>query len=489
MSAIASVRRLFRFRVATRIVVACLALVCAPVVVAWLMGGYDRVEIIQTEADLREIPADEDASIDALAREHSVYLRRYDATGALVGASNARWGDGRVSRMWLWAWLADVFFGPEGPPDLLLYDETLRPILERPEVRAALEERRASVEWRMLPTGSAYVLFRAIPLDDGGFLYASRLSRRSVRALYDLRFQMLKLTLALAVGALFMGAWLAFSVVSPLMKLQRRVRNNLAAGTAEPIALTRRDEIGQLSRDFDRLTKRLSEQLEQSSHVAADFAHDLKNPIAAVQAAAELLEAEADLTDERRARLARSARLASEHMRRSVDAMLALARLDEGLEKEPRAEVDLAEIVRSVAARFEADARREGVKLEVTAPARVVRLGNESRLYDLVENLVDNAAVFARSCVHVTLQEDETRAVLIVADDGPGVPEGNRDKVFLRFFSSRPDEGARGSGLGLAIVDAVARAHGGSVELMDERPLGGAAFRVVLDPRRGSTSE
>ncbi len=485
MSAIGSVRRLFRFRVATRIVVACLVLVSAPVVVAWMMGGYDRRELIETEADLVAIPADEDAPIDALAERHAVYLRRYDARGVEVAASKPRWGDGRVSRVPLWAWFADVFFGPEGPPDVVAFDATLRPVLERPEVRTALEERRATVEWRIHPSGSAYILFRAIPLDDGGCLYAARLSRRSVRALYDLRFQLLKLTLALAVGALVMGAWLAFTVVGPLMKLQRRVRTNLAAGTAEPIALTRRDEIGQLSRDFDRLTRRLSSQLEQSAHVAADFAHDLKNPIAAVQAAAELLEADAALTDERRARLATSARLAADHMHRSVDAMLALARLDEGLEKEPRTEVDLAAVVRSVAARFEADGRYEGVALDVAAPDALPLFGNDARLTDLVQNLVDNAAVFARSKVQVTLEEDETRAVLTVADDGPGVPEGNRDKVFLRFFSSRPGDRPRGSGLGLAIVAAVARAHGGGVELLPEQPLGGAAFRVVLAPRTG----
>ncbi len=470
-----------RFRVGTRIVLACLVLVCAPVVTAWLMGLYDRYAIADTESDLEAIDAiDAGADVEAVAQAHAVYLRRFDASGRQLAASSPRWGDGRVSRLPVWAWFADLFFGPEGPPDLLAFDEQLGPVHARPEVRQMRQTGRPTIAWHGPKDGSAFVLFRVIPTDDG-YLYAARISRRSVRALYDARFQLLKLTLALAVGALVMGAWLTFSVVGPLMKLQRRVRGNLAAGTAEPIALTRRDEIGQLSRDFDRLTKRLVGQVEQSAHVAADFAHDLKNPIAAVQAASELLDGSTPLDDERRQRIAKSVRLAGEHMRRSVDAMLALARLDEGLEKEPRAEVDLAAIVRAAAERFEADVHRDGVTLAVEAPDAVVIVGNAERLRDLVDNLVDNAAEFARSTVQVRLTASDSGAEVVVADDGPGVPEGNRDKVFLRFFSVRPPERPRGSGLGLAIVDAVARAHGGSVTLLDDHPLGGAAFRVHLD--------
>jgi signal transduction histidine kinase len=467
-----------RFRVGTRIVLACLALVCAPVVTAWLMGLYDRYAIADTESDLEAIEAG--ADVEALARAHAVYLRRFDASGGQLAASSPHWGDGRVSRIPVWAWFADLFFGPEGPPDLLAFDAELGPVHARPEVRQMFQTGQPSIAWHGPKDGSAFVLFRVIPTDDG-YLYAARISRRSVRALYDARFQLLKLTLALAVGALVMGAWLTFSVVGPLMKLQRRVRGNLAAGTAEPIALTRRDEIGQLSRDFDRLTKRLVGQVEQSAHVAADFAHDLKNPIAAVQAASELLDGETLLDDERRQRIAKSVRLAGEHMRRSVDAMLALARLDEGLEKEPRAEVDLAGIVRAAAERFDADVHRDGVTLTVEAPVELVIFGNAERLRDLVDNLVDNAAEFARSNVQVRLTASNGGAEVVVADDGPGVPEGNRDKVFLRFFAARPPERPRGSGLGLAIVDAVARAHGGAVTLLDDHPLGGAAFRVHLD--------
>lgn len=447
------------------------------------MGIYDRFEIGRITGELEatgEAAASEPSDLDAFGREHDVFVRVLDAEGNVVRAGAARFGDGRISRRWWWARAADLWFGPEGPPDPEAFEASQRPVPERTEVEEAIKIGRATTVVRGAPGGNMFVLYRVVPTASGRYVYLARVSRRSARALYDLRFQLMKLTIALAFGGLLMGGWLAWGVVGPLRGLQRRVRRAIATGEWTEKKLTRRDEIGQLSRDFDRLAGRLMTRLEDSANVAADFAHDLKNPIAAVQASAELLEADQPLDAERRARIARSVTSAASHMRRSVDAMLELARLDEGLEKEPRQVVELTVAIERVATGFADDVRHESTALELELDEDVTLYGNGPRLEELVRNLVDNAALFAASKIRVELRGTDDAVLITVADDGPGVSEGNRDKIFARFFSARPDGAEPGSGLGLAIVESIARAHRGSVVLSPDRPLGGAAFVVEL---------
>jgi two-component system sensor histidine kinase ChvG len=120
-----------------------------------------------------------------------------------------------------------------------------------------------------------------------------------------------------------------------------------------------------------------------------------------------------------------------------------------------------------------------------SAAGEAVVWGVEHQLERLVRNLLDNALAFCESRISVSLFTRDTALLLTVCDDGPGVAEGDRDKVFVRFFSSRPSrEGAgSGTGLGLAIVDAIAQAHGGEVALEERGPLPGACFRVKLASR------
>jgi len=107
--------------------------------------------------------------------------------------------------------------------------------------------------------------------------------------------------------------------------------------------------------------------------------------------------------------------------------------------------------------------------------------GDRAALSRALRNLVDNAARHARSAVAVGVAADGAEAVVTVDDDGPGVPAGERERVFERF--TRLDEGrargAGGAGLGLALVRAVAQAHGGTARVL-EAPLGGARFELRL---------
>lgn len=471
-----------------RLVVATLLLAGAPGVIVWSMGLYDDLATAHAARALGE--AGEVLSVElarggvaderlaAVAREHRVLLRVVAASGEVVARTAPEdalglWGRGA------WADLADVFFGPGGPPDLLAFEAGVGPEGARAEVDEARRTGHAQA-LRLTAERHAYVLYDARTLGDTGeVLYLTRVSRRAVRLLYDVRYQVLKLTLAMLVGGLLVGAWLVRSVVTPIVRLEAEVRARGAAGPWAPLALARQDEIGALSREFDGLAERLRERQVRTTQLTADLAHDLKNPIAVVASSAELLTSDVPPDAARRQRIARAMADAAQHLERSVTAMLALARLDEELPREVWAPVDVVALVRRVVDARAGDPRTTHLRFEVVAPPSAVVLGAETRLESLLSNLVDNAQVFARSQICIQVEQGAREVSLSVGDDGPGVSPGNRDKIFQRFFSVRPDGAAPGSGLGLTMVQAIVEAHHGAITLVDS-PLGGACFRVVL---------
>jgi signal transduction histidine kinase len=160
-------------------------------------------------------------------------------------------------------------------------------------------------------------------------------------------------------------------------------------------------------------------------------------------------------------------------MRRLVADLLLLARADTGREA-PRKQVDVGSVVRDAAAEEAPVASQHD--LAVDAPGGLLVEGSPDDLHRLALNLIDNALAHTPpgTAVRVTALREDDSIVLEVADEGPGVPAGVR--VFDRFVRA-PGAGSGGSGLGLSIVDAVARTHGGSVELADAD---GGGTRVTM---------
>ncbi len=163
-----------------------------------------------------------------------------------------------------------------------------------------------------------------------------------------------------------------------------------------------------------------------------------------------------------------------------VEELLLLARLDQGLPLEHQP-VDLAPVVdAAVDAARAADPERP---IEVDAQNPLVALGSESRLRQVVDNLLTNARVHtpAATPIHVRLAADDEEIVLEIADEGPGVSAEETDKIFERFYrTDRSRTRSQGGvGLGLAIVRSLVEAHGGAVGY-SARPGGGSIFRIVL---------
>jgi signal transduction histidine kinase len=279
------------------------------------------------------------------------------------------------------------------------------------------------------------------------------------------------------------GWWLVGRALRPVDTLRRQ------AAAIPGTDLQRRldvpgsdDELGRLAQTFNDLLGRIATSAERQRSFVADAAHELRTPLAALRARLEidLRHAPTEATDANTVRTRQQALQQVTRLADLVDDLLQLARLDADMQLHRRP-IDLDDLVWDAAS----EARGEGPpRLDTTgiSPARV--LGDPVALRRVVRNLITNARRHADQTVtvHLSVESPASRptATLTIADDGPGIPIADRERVFQRFV--RLDEGrardAGGAGLGLAIVADIVAAHGGRVRVDDNRP--GARFHVEL---------
>jgi two-component system, OmpR family, sensor kinase len=317
--------------------------------------------------------------------------------------------------------------------------------------------------------------------------------RRSLGATLD------RVTILLAAGviggtvlALLAGLAVARRAMAPVGRLTRAAKH--VAQTRNPtVSLPKppsEDEVADLARTLEEMLHALDQAqgeteaaLRRQREFVADASHELRTPLTSVLANLELLEASLEGEDRE---LAASALRSSRRMRGLVADLLLLARADAGrrLGREP---VDLAQVLREACGEVAplADDHELTIATGAVADGANGALwveGSADELHRLMRNLLENAVVHtpAGTRVEGSVRPDGATAVIEVCDDGPGVPDELRERVFDRFVRGESgDGGTVGTGLGLAIVRAVAERHGGSVEVGDA-PGGGARFTVRL---------
>ncbi|ETK37400.1 ATP-binding protein [Microbispora sp. ATCC PTA-5024] len=279
------------------------------------------------------------------------------------------------------------------------------------------------------------------------------------------------LLLALLAGA----SWLVIGrTLRPIALLRRGAAE--ISGTARSRRLPvpeARDEVHSLATTLNDMLGRLEDADARQRALVSDAAHELRSPLASIRLQLEVALSHPEGQDWKET--AEGVLEDTLRLSRLAEDLLALARLDEGRpgRREP---VDLAALARGTA-------ERHGLALDAPSPAVV--LGDGLDLRRVLTNLVDNALRHAASAVSVAVRTDGDTAELTVADDGPGIPAEDRERVFDRFTRldsarSRDDGGA---GLGLAIVRTTVEAHGGTVHLEDAAPGLRAVVRLPLADR------
>lgn len=281
-------------------------------------------------------------------------------------------------------------------------------------------------------------------------------------------------------------AWATYVLVGRALRPVEQIRSRVASistdrlGQRVPVPLTG-DEIAHLAQTMNDMLARLESGQAAQRRFVSDVSHELRSPLAALSAALDLAHDHPELLD---AELVDEALIPeTRRMRELVEDLLLLARADEHQLAGGRGSVDLDDILGAEKARISA-----GGGLRVDAAIGATRVAGDARqLSRMVRNLVDNAVRHARTVVELECGLHGSGAIVRVADDGPGVPVEDRDRVFDRFVrldAARTRDGG-GSGLGLAIVAEIVSAHHGVVR-MTERAGGGACVTVTLPPDTAS---
>jgi two-component system, OmpR family, sensor kinase len=289
---------------------------------------------------------------------------------------------------------------------------------------------------------------------------------------------------ALAATAL-VGWWLARKALLPVARMTSEAEAIEIDRLHERIAVPRAaDELGRLATTLNSMLDRLEAGVADKRRLVADASHELRTPLAVMRAELDVSLRGDGLPDEAREVL-ESVREEADSMSRTVDNLLTLAQVDERGLGILTTRVELLAAIETAERPLRPLAADKRIRLEVTGEPHEVEADPE-RLRQALGNLIENAIKFTPRDgeVSVSTWAGKHEVGVTVADDGPGIPEGARARVFDRFYrvdGSRART-AGGSGLGLAICREIARAHGGRV-WVEDRAGGGSAFSLAL-PRR-----
>ncbi|MBL8200311.1 MAG: HAMP domain-containing histidine kinase [Chromatiales bacterium] len=325
---------------------------------------------------------------------------------------------------------------------------------------------------------------RMVVLRDGKYLLVAQDQSRleSIRALID-RAALWALLGGLAL-ALIGGVLMSSSVMGRIDAINRASRQIMTGRLQSRMPVRGvNDEFDQLSENLNAMLDRIDSLIEGVKSVADNIAHDLRTPLTRLRGRLENLTGRPDLNDELRGELG-AAMAEADHLLATFRALLRIARIESGTHDREWAEVNLAPLLEDAWELYQAVGEEKDIVVHL-GPASGHLRGDRDLLFQALCNLLDNAIKYSPPGSEVTLAVNETgdSVDISVADHGPGVPAGEREKVLDRFYRSAAVAAVPGSGLGLSLVKAIAHHHGGQLVLTDNAP--GLRATLHLPKARG----
>lgn len=243
----------------------------------------------------------------------------------------------------------------------------------------------------------------------------------------------------------------------------------------------RRDELDRLSADINDMLDRIEVLVASLKQVSTDIAHDLRTPLSRLRQKLErsrrqprtVADYEASIDD---------AIGETDTIIETFNALLRIAQIEAGARKAKFAPVDLSALLAELFELFESVAEDQGHRMRPTIAAGLTIFGDRDLLTQLFSNLIENAMTHAPppALIEIRVERSGEAVVASVLDDGPGIPEEERRRVFRRLYRLDASRTTPGSGLGLSMAEAIAELHEASIEALDNHP--GVAMRVSFHP-------
>ena len=320
-----------------------------------------------------------------------------------------------------------------------------------------------------------------------GYLVISELSNEIIIAVEERKNFILRTVLAVALVIFVFSIFLNQYLLSPIKSLVDYTKSikdkDVKTDTIEKF-LKRKDEVGLLSNSLNDMTQDLYKKINIAETFSTDLTHEIRNPLASLKGASELL----DTTDdpEKRSKLLKIISHDVQRIERLITDYSQMLKDEAALSREKMKKIDVISIVKSVIDDFNNDLLNSNknikIKLDTISDNKTKPniLGVENRVEQVLANLLDNSISFSppNSEIKVLVKSKDKIVKLAVEDQGPGFNEKNIEQIFNRFYSNRPEKFGEHTGLGLNIVKHIIELHGGSINASNNTKGIGAKINI-----------
>ena len=308
--------------------------------------------------------------------------------------------------------------------------------------------------------------------ENKGYIVVSETANDILIAVDERKNFILRTVFSVALVILIFSVFLNKYILKPIRSLVLYTKaikeKDVKIGKHEKYLL-RKDEVGLLSRSLNEMTADLYKRIDIAETFSSDLAHEIRNPLTSLKSASEVLDSTVD--KEKRKKLIKVISHDVERIERLITDYSQMLKDEASLSRAKMIKIDLLNVINSVVEDFNSDLMNsnKNVKININNSkingSKVNVLGVESKLEQIIANLLDNAVSFSppNSNISVVCNLKKENAQLIIEDEGPGFDKKNIDKVFNRFYSNRPEKFGEHSGLGLNIVKNIVELHGGSI--------------------------
>jgi signal transduction histidine kinase len=370
-------------------------------------------------------------------------------------------------------------------------DEVGRSLAHIEEIRGALSGRYTStLRTRVIKNpqpvysisrGTSIRIFTAMPVvvegRVAGAVYASRTPSNILKELYAMRGKLALIGGVIVIAVGLMVGIFARAILNPIHKLTARaVRIGKGdRGAIEPLDHYGSREVYRLSNELFEMSDKLFARQDYINTFAAHVSHELKSPLTAIRGAAELLqENSGGMSEAKREKFLANILKDTERAGQLLDRLRQLAIAENPIQ---RGSVTLASIVEGLQRRF------EDLSVAFTGKGALsIGIAPENAAI-IFSNLTENAAHHGASTIRIEAERSGDEIVIHVADNGSGISPANAEKIFDLFFTTRRDAG--GTGMGLGIIQAIVKAHGGTIRLKSSNAEHGTIFEIAVPADAG----
>ena len=322
-----------------------------------------------------------------------------------------------------------------------------------------------------------------------GYILVGEQSNEILVAVDERKDFIIRTVLALALAIFIFSVFLNKYILKPISFLVKYTES-IKAKSDNPLNIDnffiRRDEVGKLTQSIHEMTLDLQKRTNRAETFSTDLAHEIRNPLASLKGASELLDKTTEQKD--REKLLNIINHDVERIERLITDYTQMLKDEASLSREKMVKIDINSIIKNVADDFKQDVESSNKKIQIKIINKKEKqknfyiLGIENRLEQVIANLLDNALSFSQenSKIFIELNEVKNKFLITFKDEGPGFKEKNIENIFKRFYSNRPKNFGEHSGLGLNIVKNIIELHNGKIKAINRINVKGAQIEVIL---------